>query len=40
MVESRLNGLALMSVRQRLIMDDLDEFNNRVLKELKKKPGK
>jgi len=40
MVESLLNGLALMSVYRRLIMDNLDEFNNKVLKEFSKIPRK
>lgn len=40
MVESRLNHLAFISVHRRLVMDDLDEFKNKVLKEFSKNPKK
>lgn len=38
MVESRLNGLAMMSVHRKLIFDNLEDFINKVVDKFAKNP--
>lgn len=38
MVESRLNGLAMMSIHRNIIVENLDNFNNKVVKQFTKNP--
>ena len=39
MAESRLNGLAMMSVYRKIIIKDLEDFNNKIVEKFPRNPG-